>query len=95
MAGGGGTTGARSCDRDCVALASTACAGANFTQEKCVADCEKAFQDAVAEATKIGCLKEFLALDACRADDPVCTHPNPNECVPENNAYIQCLTNAT
>jgi hypothetical protein len=75
-------------------LASTACAEADFTQEKCVMDCEKAFQDAAAEARSIGCLDEFLALDACRADDPVCTHPNPRECVPENDAYIQCLENA-
>src|SRR5258708_38860249 len=46
-------------------------------------------QDGINGAIAVGCLDQYLALDKCRANDPVCTHPNPNACVPENTAYIQ------
>jgi hypothetical protein len=85
---------ARSCDRDCAALASTECAGPDFSIATCVPQCQKAAQDGINGARAVGCLDQYLALDVCRANDPVCTHPNPNECVQENAAYIQCLTNA-
>ena len=85
--------GARSCDRDWAASANTECASPNFSIKTCVADCEKAFHEAADGAKAVGCLDEFLAFDACRVNDPVCTHPNPNECVGENDSYIQRLEN--
>ncbi|HSU40121.1 MAG TPA: hypothetical protein VLJ38_11145, partial [Polyangiaceae bacterium] len=91
----GAPSGARSCEKDCTDLANTECAGPDFDVAACIPDCEQAAQDAIDAASQIGCLDQFLALDACRADDPVCTHPNPNECVAENAAYIQCLEDAT
>lgn len=90
--GGGNPMSARSCDKDCPALASPECA--RFTIATCVAQCQKAAQDGIDGAKAVGCLDQYLALDQCRVNDPVCTHPNPNECVPEDAAYIQCLQNA-
>jgi len=91
---GGGVTGARSCEQDCEALADTLCAEDDFSVATCVPECEQAFQYAAASAEEKGCLEEFLVLDVCRADDPVCTHPSPTECVEENASYIQCLEDA-
>jgi hypothetical protein len=105
-AGGGGSTAgggtsdsgnpmsARSCDKDCAALAKTECARPDFSIATCVPQCQKAAQDGIDGARAVGCLDQYLVLDVCRANDPVCRHPDPKECVPENDAYIQCLTNA-
>jgi hypothetical protein len=92
--GGSGATSARSCEQDCADLADTSCAGADFSVETCIPECEQTAQAAIDGAREAGCLEPYLALDACRADDPVCTHPNPSECVEENDAYIQCLEDA-
>lgn len=92
--GSAGAMSARSCDDDCAALANTECADANFSIATCVPQCQKDAQDAIIGAQAVGCRDQYLALDKCRANDPVCTHPNPSECVPENAAYIQCLTDA-
>jgi hypothetical protein len=92
--GGGVAPSARSCEQDCEDLADTLCAEEDFTVETCIPECEQAFQDAADSAGGKGCLEEFLVLDVCRADDPVCFHPDPNECVEENDAYIQCLEDA-
>jgi hypothetical protein len=92
--GGSGATSARSCEQDCADLADTSCAGADFSVETCIPECEQMAQAAIDGAREAGCLEPYLALDACRADDPVCTHPNPSECVEENDAYIRCLEDA-
>lgn len=97
-AGGGGSGGnamsARSCDADCAALANTECAGGSFSIATCVPQCQQTAQQGIDDAKAAGCLNQYLALDKCRANDPVCTHPDPSKCVAENNAYIQCLTDA-
>jgi hypothetical protein len=59
-----------------------------------VPECERAAQEKIGDAREIGCLTQYLALDLCRADDPVCIHPNPAECVEQNDAYVACLENA-
>jgi len=92
--GNGNPMSARSCDNDCAATANTECAGPSFSIATCVPQCQKAAQDGIDGARAVGCLDQYLTLDKCRVNDPVCTHPNPNECVPENAAYIQCLQDA-
>jgi hypothetical protein len=75
-------------------LADTLCAEVDFSIETCVPECEQTAQAGIDGARDVGCLDQYLTLDVCRADDPVCTHPNPNECVEENDSYIQCLEDA-
>jgi hypothetical protein len=95
---GGGTGGnpmsARSCDADCAALANTECAGGSFSIATCVPQCQQTAQAGIDGAKTVGCLDQYLALDKCRASDPVCTHPDPSKCVQENAAYIACLQDA-
>jgi hypothetical protein len=92
--GEGNATGARSCEKDCADLANTSCAEADFSIETCKPKCEQEAQKKIDDAREIGCLIQYLSLDLCRVDDPVCTHPNPAECVEENDAYVLCLENA-